>query len=131
MKIKSRGITLIELMVVLVVLAILVSIAYPSYVDQMRRTRRADAMTGLTEMANLQERFYTQNFRYAPNRTSLGHNGLSPDDYYNLSITNSVPTSYTLTATADALGPQTKDTGCTTMTLRSNGVKSPPTCWKR
>ncbi len=130
MKMKSRGITLIELMVVLVVLSILISIAYPSYVDHVRRARRADAMTGLTEMANLQERFYTQNFRYAPNLTSLGHTSTSPDGYYDLSI-NSVPTSYTLTATPVAGGSQNQDTGCTTMRLRSNGVKSPPSCWKR
>lgn len=125
---KYRGITLIELMVVLVVLSILISIAYPSYVDHVRRTRRADAMTGLTEMANLQERYYTQNFRYAPNNTSLGHNGLSPDQYYDLSVSGSA-TGYTLTATANA--PQDQDTGCTTMTLRSNGLKTPNECWKR
>jgi type IV pilus assembly protein PilE len=125
---RSSGITLIELMVVLVVLSILISIAYPSYVDHVRRARRADAMTGLTEMANLQERFYTQYFRYATNNASLGHNGLSPDQYYDLNINGSA-TGYTLTAAAKP--PQDLDTDCTTMTLRSNGLKTPDTCWKR
>jgi type IV pilus assembly protein PilE len=129
MKMKSRGITLIELMVVLVVLSILISIAYPSYVDHVRRTRRADAMTGLTEMANLQERYYTQKFQYATDITNLNHGGVSPDGYYNLSIPSNSLTSYTLTATANA--PQDQDIDCTTMTLRSNGVKAPDTCWKR
>ncbi len=128
MKTQSRGITLIELMVVLIVLSILVSFALPTYFDQVRRTRRADAMTGLTELANLQERFYTQNFRYAPNETSLGHAGNSPDQYYNLSVSGSA-TGYTLNALANA--PQDKDTGCTTMTLRSTGSKTPDGCWRR
>lgn len=130
-QLKSRGITLLELMVVLVVLSILVSIAYPSYVDHVRRTRRADAMTGLTELANLQERYYTQYFTYATNEGVLNHSGTSPDGYYNLTAVGSA-TGYTLTATAVASGPQNQDTPCTTMRLRSNGVKTPATpCWKR
>ena len=133
MKIRSRGITLMELMVVLAVLAILVSIAFPTYFEQVRRTRRADAMTVLTELANLQERRFTQTFAYASvlgtGAGGLNHSGVSPDGYYNLSLVSSVPTSYTLTATANP--PQDKDTGCTTLTLDSTGAKAPATCWKR
>lgn len=131
MNYSNRGITLIELMVVLVVLAILVSIAYPSYVDHVQRTRRADAMSALTELANRQERFYTQTFNYT---NVLGSGGLeysatSPDGYYTLSVTT--PSTSTYTLQADAVGPQTADTGCTTMTLTSAGVKSPANCWRR
>ncbi len=126
---KLRGITLIELMVVLVVLAILVSIAYPTYVDQVRRTRRADAMTALTEMANLQERYYTQKFEYATDITNLKRSSASPDGYYTLDIPSNSLNSYTVRASA--IAPQDKDTNCTTMTMRSNGVKAPADCWKR
>ena len=38
---KTRGFTLIELMIVVALLAILIAIGYPSYRDQVMKSRRA------------------------------------------------------------------------------------------
>ena len=61
---KSRGFSLIELMIVVVIVAILGSIAYPSYLNQVTQSRRADAQAALMEAAQFMERFYTENNRY-------------------------------------------------------------------
>lgn len=129
---KSAGFTLVELMVVVAIIAILTLVAFPAYQDQMRKTRRSDAKVALTELANLQEKFFANNQRYTA--TIVGSAGLnyeqfSPEDYYQLSGTASSNTTYTLTATAVPTGPQGSDANCLTMTLDHNGNKTPAGCW--
>jgi type IV pilus assembly protein PilE len=62
--IRSRGFTLIELMIVVAIIAILAAIAYPTYTNYITKTRRAAATACLSEYANYMERFYTTNLRY-------------------------------------------------------------------
>src|SRR6185437_12498947 len=62
--IRSRGFTLIELMIVVAIIAILAAIAYPTYVNYITKTRRAAATACLSEYANYMERYYTTNLRY-------------------------------------------------------------------
>ena len=69
---RSKGMTLIELMIAVAVVGILATIAYPSYQNQVRRSNRADAITALTAMANAQERSYLANNMYATNTAPLG-----------------------------------------------------------
>lgn len=45
--IKSRGFTLLELMIIVAVIGILAAIAYPNYQNYVTRTKRADMMTEL------------------------------------------------------------------------------------
>lgn len=62
---RSKGFTLIEIMIVVAIVGVLAAIAYPSYQEQVRRSRRADAQAVLTEAAQWMERFHTQSSRYA------------------------------------------------------------------
>ena len=41
MRMRQRGFTLIELVIVLLVISILVALGYPSYREQIRKSRRA------------------------------------------------------------------------------------------
>ena len=45
---KPKGFTLIELMIALVIAAIVLAIAIPAFTEQLAKSRRADAISGLT-----------------------------------------------------------------------------------
>ena len=132
---RARGYTLIEIMIVVVIVAILAGIAFPSYQDSVRKSRRSEAKSALSDLAARQEQFFNDNKRYTDNFASLGASATTPSNYYNLQITPgataTLTSSYLLTATA--AGAQTSDTKCVTFTYASSGAKAstPPgnTCW--
>lgn len=144
-KLIPGGFTLIELMVTVTVVAILAAIAYPSYQSHMRQTRRSDAQIALVNIANLQERFFTQCSKYATsltadrNCTDLGLDlttTTSPNGYYQLALINASTTSFTVSASPVVTGPQAGDTECTAFTLTNAGVKNATgsntsRCWRR
>ena len=131
---KTHGFTLIELMIVVAILAIIVAIGYPSYRDQVMKARRADGKAFLLEIADRQERFYSDQSSYTTDITDLGFDdAIAPDGYYTAAITDD-PTgdltlSYTITVTP--LGSQLKDK-CASFTVTSQGTRpaSPADCWE-
>jgi type IV pilus assembly protein PilE len=130
---KNTGFTLIELMIVVAIIGVIGTIAYPSYDSYMKKSRRADAKTGLTRMADRQERFYLQNDTYTTNTVNVGGTG-TDDNFYVLSIDSADVNGFALTATAVAGGPQATDNttnngDCTVMQLASTGAKTPDACW--
>lgn len=121
MKTRSRGFTLIELMVIVAITGILASIAYPSYAEYVRKGNRAEGQAFLSDTAARQERYYSQNNAYADTITKLyGESSRSSQtDKYTLSIaTNSGDGGYTLTATA-----QFTDARCGNLSLNALGVR--------
>ncbi len=54
-----------ELMIAVVIIGILAGIAYPSYRGYLTRTKRSDGQIALTQMTNLQEKFFTMCNYYA------------------------------------------------------------------
>ena len=138
---RVAGFTLIELLITVVVLAILTAVAVPSYREFVIRSHRSDATVALTEIANLQEKFYSNNLRYAatltqnPSGAGLFYPAQSANRMYNLSVLGvTTTTGYTLQA--QATGTQLEDSRCQAMTLNSLGQRgsspgSVDTCWRR
>lgn len=129
----SRGVTLIELVVVVVVIGILASIAIPSYRNYVMRANRTEARAALLALATAQEKFYLQCNTYT---SALDPDADTACDPANLRFpTASERGYYTITVTAaDAVGwtaeaapngaPQSGDDRCQWLQLTSTGTKS-------
>ena len=61
---KSKGFTLIELMITVAIIGILAAIAYPSYTEYVNRAKRAEATAAVLEAAQALERYYSVNNTY-------------------------------------------------------------------
>jgi len=140
MRIRAKGVTLIELMIVIVVVGILASIAVPSYRSYVLRSHRAEAKTALLALAAAQEKHYVVNNTYATNAqltaappTGLGLAATTERGWYSVTIANGANAAG-FSATATATGTQTADTDCATFTINQAGVRgatggNPTVCW--
>lgn len=140
-----QGFTLIELMIAVVIVGILAAIAYPSYQRYMLQTRRSDAQIALLNVANLQERFFTECNTYANSLTNdrtcaeLGLNltdNLSPDGHYRLTIASASATAFTVSAEPVSTSPQASDSDCTGFSIDERGNRNAAgaaasRCWRR
>ena len=151
----SRGMTLMELMIVVVIASILVSIAVPSYVSQVRRGRRVEAKTALLDLAGREERYFSTSAtgaNYSQTAGDLGYNALPvvlPSGYYRLIVCAVGPgmagacppsnqTAPAFAITAVPLGTQTGDTQCASFAVDNTGKQwatdsggndNTPYCW--
>lgn len=126
---RSRGFTLIELMVAVAIIGILAAIAYPNYTQYIIRGNRAAAQAQMLDIANRQQQFLLANRAYA-NKATLEASGyglpseVSSKYSYAITVgTGSVP-SFTITFTPS--GGQASDGN---LGLTSEGVKTPPDKW--
>jgi type IV pilus assembly protein PilE len=121
---KSRGFTLLELMIVIAIIAILASIAYPSYIQYIERARRNDAKAVLLEAAQYMERRFTENRTYATTTalpTSLQQSPREGAAWYTISPGTPTATGYTLTATPRS-GWTPRE--CGTLSVNQLGVRA-------
>lgn len=130
MAMKSKGFTLIELMMTVAILAIIIAVAVPAYNNQIQKTRRADAQSGLLDAAQALERCFTRNNTYV----ECDVRNVSPDGFYHINANLQV-TGYLLSADPggeNASGQQDGDP-CGTFTLDHRGNKSAGSetdrCW--
>lgn len=130
------GMTLIELMIVVVIVAVLASIAVPSYRSYVLRTHRVEAKSALLALAAAQEKFYTQNNRYAEDDelTTAPPDGLGLPDttengWYTIEIGEADADGFDATATA--AGSQEQDAHCAEFTINQAGVRDATNddCW--
>ena len=129
MKIKTRGFTLIELVIVVAIIGILAAVAIPSYTAYVVRANRADAKDMLTEVMFEMERFNNRNRRYTNDMTQLGFaadpvssdEGLYTVDAGNCVGEANINLCVNLTATPVA---GTRQAGDGNLTLNSRGTKT-------
>lgn len=132
---RCSGFTLIELMIVVAVIAVLAAVALPSYQGQVRKSRRAEAITFMSQIQQAQE-------RYRANRTTYGDRfifvsggftgvGVTGDTgasdsyttsggYYVLGLSGAAASGYTVDATAQ--GDQANDGSCKYMQMKLGPV---------
>lgn len=142
---RSFGFTLIELIIAVVIVGILTAIALPSYRSYIVRAARTECKGVMLDMAQNQERYYTNNGTYlnvvAPPATPANFQNYSGADMasrkYDITVgpgtiadnTQTIGAAFTISATpsngfADSL--------CGTLKLDSTGAKSSndnTQCW--
>lgn len=108
--IKTKGFTLVELVIVVGIIALLAAIALPSYNSSVAKTRRADAKSALMGFAQAMERHFTVKNTYAGAASGGGDTGSpaifpteSPIEgstkFYDLTIVSADVNGFTLRAT--------------------------------
>lgn len=134
---KQQGFTLVELLVTVLIIGILVAVALPNYQRSVIKSRRTDATFSINTVQLAQEKYRMNNPSYA-SPVDLGltvgtaTTMLSKNGHYNISVSNITATSYTITATPVASGPQANDTECPTIVLQHSGnttTQTPVNCW--
>jgi type IV pilus assembly protein PilE len=118
---SQRGFTLTELMIVVAIVIILTAVAVPNYNRQVLRSHRTDAKSALLRVAAEQEKFYLQNNSYG-DLDDL-NNPTTDNGWYTLAIPVANATTFTVTATATAGGPQVFDEDCITFSLNAAGTR--------
>ncbi|MGI8561469.1 MAG: type IV pilin protein [Luteimonas sp.] len=125
---RPSGFTLVELMVVVAIVAILAAIALPAFADQMRKSRRAEAVSALQDAQLRLERWRVDHKDFTGSGVSI-----ADTKYYDFTVTADAATPNVYAISAAPLGGQQKDM-CGTMTLSVNAgvvTKTPSNtnCW--
>jgi len=104
-KVKQKGFTLIELMIVVAVIGILAAIAYPNYTQYVRRGKAAEATSTLADLKIRMEQYFQDNKTYV----DIGGVVVAPcspapgsTKYFTYACNPQTAATFTLTATAVA-----------------------------
>jgi type IV pilus assembly protein PilE len=138
--IRSRGFTLIEVMITVVIVAILAAVALPSYQFAIIKANRSAAQQFMHDIATREEQLLLDRRAYVAVTTTADFPGAPPSGLnltvpkemsgkYDFSVTapaGATPPTFTITATPIAGGSQANDGS---LTLTQAGVKSPSGKW--
>jgi type IV pilus assembly protein PilE len=119
---KSRGFTLIELMVALLIVAILAGIAVTTYRESVKRGNRRAAQAAMMDIVNLEHQYFAANRTYA-SKADLGYSPtpeVSANYTFDIALDAGPPPGFTVT------GGQASDGN---LSIDSDGVKTPTDKW--
>jgi type IV pilus assembly protein PilE len=133
---RTKGFTLVELMVTCAIVAILFGIAVPSYAYFMKKSRRSDTESVLMDIAQREQQYLLDQRAYAPDLATLSTS--VPTDvssYYTIQICQTTtpcnapggtPPTFAVIATPIA---GTAQAGDPTLTIDNNGARLPANVW--
>lgn len=127
---RSRGFTLIEMMIVVAIIGILSAIAYPSYLKYVMRANRSVAEQFMLDITSREQQYLLDARSYTATIGTGGLNMTVPTQvspYYTMAIVvdnTATPPVFTITATA--IGSQVSDGN---LTLNNLGQKTPSSKW--
>lgn len=100
--VRSKGFTLIELMITVAIIGIIAAIAYPSYTQYVVKANRGEAQAYLMDLAQRQQQFLMDSRTYASTIAALGiPEPASVTRNYDVALgsVGDTPPTFTLTAT--------------------------------
>ncbi len=117
---RSRGFTIIELMMGVVVVAVLAAVALPSFLDSIRKGRRSEAFAAVAALQQAQERWRSNNPQYTDTLSSLSVASTTSSGYYTISVPNSSisATGYIATANSVSGTSQANDGNCANLSVK-------------
>ena len=133
---RSRGFTLVELMVVVVIVAILLAIAVPSYSVFVKKSRRGEAESALVDIAQREQQYFLDQRAYAPTVAAAG--ATAPPDlnpFYTFQVCQTTtpctapggtPPTFAVIATPV---PGSAQAGDYVLTIDNTGAKTPTNVW--
>jgi type IV pilus assembly protein PilE len=132
----SKGITLVELLIVILIVGILAGVAVPVYTNYMVRARRSDAKTVLEQVRAAQEMWRAERGSYAINDgngtavaklvNTMGV-PVTPVGDYGWDFTVRTATAFT----AQAVPNTARQLGDGNLTIDQNGTKLPADKWAK
>jgi len=152
---RTRGFSLIELIVVMTISGILLALAIPGYTNHILKSRRTEAKTALLDLAARQQNLFATTGAYGVSPADLGYSGgnwpLSVGGGYYLVISiplaGSAPTNTAQIGTPPGFeiiafpqGSQGNDSSCIAFfitatgkqfSFNSGGTDSTATCWSQ
>ena len=118
---RSKGFTLIELIVVLAIVAILSSVALAYYGNQVMSSNRTEGRAALTQTAGSLERCRSLYGAYDAANCNVVTAFNTESGHYAISATTLTATTFTLSAAPQ--NAQAGDADCATLTYTNAGVK--------
>jgi|SRR6478735_8370840 type IV pilus assembly protein PilE len=123
---RTRGFTLVEMVITIAVIAILAGVAWPSYESYVRRSKRATAQSALMTIANREQAHLLDLRGYTTSLAAL--NVSAPQelrgDYAFTIVVDNAASPRTFVATATPLNLQARS-GELPLTVSQSGARSP------